>query len=102
MVTNYFHALSHGDRLAATHEADTTEWVGKRLGTWMLQALCGLHGHDHLRHFGRKRLSLKCVSCGHESTGWELNEARPTMTFRGDPRRLQIARPQLISSRRVA
>lgn len=33
--------------------------------------LCGLHGHDDLRHFERTRLSLKCASCGRQTPGWE-------------------------------
>jgi hypothetical protein len=55
-----------------------------------------------LLHFEDERMSLQCVSCGHETPGWELNEARPTVTVRGDARRHVISRPQLISTRRVA
>jgi hypothetical protein len=36
------------------------------------QFVCGLHGHDMVRHFDKGRMSLQCVSCGHESPGWEL------------------------------
>ena len=36
-------------------------------------------------------MSLRCVSCGHETPGWELNEPRPTVTVRGDARRHVIA-----------
>jgi hypothetical protein len=66
------------------------------------QTLCGLRGHDALLHFEDDRMSLQCVSCGHETPGWVLNEARPTVTVRGDARRHVIARPQLTSTRRVA
>jgi hypothetical protein len=47
-------------------------------------------------------MSLRCVSCGHETPGWELNEVPPTVTVRGDARRHVIARPQLVSERRIA
>ena len=43
-------------------------------------------------------MSLRCVSCGHESPGWALNEVPPTVTVRGDARRLAIARPQLVDA----
>jgi hypothetical protein len=45
---------------------------------------------------------LRCVSCGHETPGWELNEVPPTVTVRGDNRRHVIARPHLIRARRIA
>src|SRR5262245_36548761 len=38
------------------------------------QFLCGLHGHDTLLQFEQERMYLRCVSCGHETSGWELTE----------------------------
>ena len=44
--------------------------------TWMLQRvqrmMCGLRGHETVLHFEPHRLSLHCLSCGHESIGWSL------------------------------
>jgi len=40
------------------------------------QFTCGLHGHDRLPVFERKRIYLRCTSCDHETTGWNL-DARP-------------------------
>jgi hypothetical protein len=102
MVTNYPQPMTHSDRLTATHEAETTEGLGWKMWTWMRQSLCGLQGHDQLLQFGQERMSLKCVSCGHESNGWELNEARPTVTVRGDARRHHIGHRQLLTARRIA
>ena len=102
MVPNYSHPMTHRGRANATYEAPTAEWFGERLLSWLRQALCGLHGHDHLLQLGQERISLKCASCGHESSGWNLNEARPTITARADARRQRIARPQLVSARRIA
>jgi hypothetical protein len=69
------------------------------------QAYCGLHGHDNLLQFEHERMFLKCVSCGHESPGWELTETPPTVTVQEDatptPRRA-LVRPHLVSARRVA
>lgn len=39
------------------------------------QHICGLHGHDSLRHFDNGRMSLLCSSCGHESPGWDVRAA---------------------------
>lgn len=36
------------------------------------QFLCGLRGHDEVLHFERNRLSLRCLSCGHQTAGWNL------------------------------
>jgi hypothetical protein len=47
-------------------------------------------------------MSLRCVSCGHETPGWELNEARPTVTVRGDARRHALRPHRLVSDRRIA
>lgn len=38
------------------------------------QLMCGLRGHDDVLCFERRRLALKCLSCGHESVGWTLVE----------------------------
>jgi hypothetical protein len=47
----------------------------------MQQFVCGLRGHDVVRHFGTGRVSLQCVSCGHESPGWVM----PVLTARRSP-----------------
>ena len=43
--------------------------------------MCGLRGHDEVLHFEPYRLSLRCLSCGHETTGWSLQSE----TRRGAP-----------------
>ena len=74
------------------------------------QMMCGLHGHDSLLQFERDRMYLRCVSCGHETPGWELTEEAPNVVSRIGPARAEVAakpmmRPhpaQLIGERRVA
>jgi hypothetical protein len=97
MVTN-FPISSHEGLTSAT-----TETHPDNVGVLdrVRQIFCGLHGHDTLLHFEQDRMSLRCVSCGHETPGWELNEARPTVTIRGDARR-HVLRPHLVSERRIA
>jgi hypothetical protein len=103
MVTNYPHSLaSHEDGMRATAEDGKMDGLGGRVMDRLRQMYCGLHGHDTLLHFDKDRMSLRCVSCGHETPGWELNEVPPTVTVRGDNRRHAIARPHLIRARRIA
>lgn len=35
--------------------------------------LCGLSGHDMLRHFEPDRLSLLCARCGAQTPGWTID-----------------------------
>src|SRR5712692_8595956 len=102
MVTNCPSFASHDDGLRATAEVGKMDGLRGRVMDRLGQMFCGLHGHDTLLHFDRDRMSLRCVSCGHETPGWELNEVPPTVTMRGDSRRHAIARPRLISARRIA
>ena len=96
MVTNYPMA-SRGGETADNHAHTDGPGVLDR----MRQMLCGLHGHDTLLHFEQDRMSLRCVSCGHETPGWELTEAPPTVTVRGEARPTAM-RPHLVSARRIA
>ncbi|HZR23842.1 MAG TPA: hypothetical protein VFA59_09660 [Vicinamibacterales bacterium] len=87
------------------HAADTIHvevGFGGRFMERLRQLFCGLHGHDTMLQFEQDRMFLRCVSCGHETSGWDLNEAPPTVTVRGDARRHAIIRPKLVSARRIA
>jgi hypothetical protein len=102
MVTNYPHRIASHNKLR-TNSGDTQEeGFGNRAFDWLRQMFCGLHGHDTMLRFEQERISLRCVSCGHETPGWSLNETPPTLTARGDNRRRALARPQLVSARRIA
>jgi hypothetical protein len=58
--------------------ASTCRGCWKEVGamTWTAQGvermMCGLRGHDEVLNFERHRLSLRCLSCGHETAGWML------------------------------
>ena len=101
MVTNNPTPMTAHDGLRTTAGTERTGGLA-RMMTTMNQLFCGLRGHDTLLRFENERMSLRCVSCGHETPGWELNEVPPTVTVRGDARRHAIVRPQLISARRIA
>src|SRR2546425_2626779 len=82
------------------HEADSG--VGARVLAWLREFYCSLHGHDNLMQFGKDRMFLQCVSCGHETPGWLLTEAPPRIVARGDSRRHALVRPRLVTARRIA
>lgn len=42
---------------------------------WLRQARCGVTGHELVRQFQPHRVSLQCISCGHETPGWTLHDA---------------------------
>lgn len=82
----------------------TDEGLAGRVVDRLRQVVCGLHGHDTMLQFEQDRMFLRCVSCGHETPGWELNEAAPTptVTLHTQPKQQPLVQPQLISARRVA
>ena len=41
------------------------------------QFACGLGGHDEMKRFEPRRLSLLCTRCGHQTRGWEMTSPRP-------------------------
>ena len=52
-----------------------TDGVLSRAALQLRQLMCGLHGHDTLKHFERGRISLLCTSCGYETPGWDVKLA---------------------------
>ena len=96
MVTNYPQAIATKRQVVEADQESVSMFERLR------QMMCGLHGHDALVQFEQDRMFLRCVSCGHQTPGWELNEAPPTVTLRGDARHHRLPRPQLISARRIA
>ena len=105
MVTHYPGRLGSTEAAEAT-EASRQVGAGTRALEWMRQAYCGLHGHDNMLHFERDRLLLQCVSCGHQTHGWDLNQARPAVAARAevreDARVKPVLRPHLVGERRIA
>ena len=73
--------------------------LAARAPTLFKQFSCGLHGHDMLLHFERRRVSLKCVMCGHESPGWSM---APSTTSKPAGQSTTPLRAPLGQPRRVA
>jgi hypothetical protein len=83
----------------ATPNTPTTSTAIRRAIDALRRGWCGFwRAHDRLPQFTDGRMFLRCMSCGHETPGWELNEVPPTVTA---PVRRLRARPTLVSARRV-
>ena len=102
MVSNFPRWFASPDELVS-HPAQTpqVDGFGERVLDRVREAFCGLHGHDSLLQFQQDRLFLKCVSCGHESPGWDLNEPRPTVVAGVKESRPVVESP-LLDERRIA
>jgi len=102
MVTHYpRHATPQP--IAAAPSPQAVDGVTTRVLEWIRQSYCGLHGHDRMLHFEKDRMFLQCISCGHETPGWELNEtSRPTVTVRAETAHRAVLRPHFVSARRIA
>jgi len=54
---------------------------------WVTQgfrrAACALFGHETVLQFGDHRISLRCIDCGHETTGWTIDD--PARRSRATP-----------------
>ena len=98
MAMHSAHAVAR--TAADSDQREKGEGVGGRIVGWLRQACCSLRGHDSLMRFEKERVYLQCSSCGHESPGWMLKEARPNIA-RGDARQT-LARPQFLGARRIA
>jgi hypothetical protein len=95
MVTNYPQAIAKNQVTSEAHQESVSVFDRLR------QMMCGLHGHDTLLQFEQKRMFLRCVSCGHETHGWDLNDPRPDVTVR-EAHRTPLARPTLVAERKIA
>lgn len=73
-------ATAKAERIAIpTNTAPMLAQIGEAshaVAAWLRQASCGLTGHEMVRHFEPQRVSLQCISCGHESPGWSLHDNR--------------------------
>ncbi|BCS35310.1 hypothetical protein TBR22_A45370 [Luteitalea sp. TBR-22] len=61
-----------------------------RMGTWLRQSLCAVNGHDKYLHVEGTRVTLRCVTCQHDSPGWDTGGRAYQRTYAGDPGRHRI------------
>lgn len=55
--------------------AHANEWGWRQL-VHIHRGLCALRGHDLVLHREPRRLSVRCVDCGWESSGWIIDNPR--------------------------
>lgn len=88
---------------SAQHTTTSDAGLLTRIGDHLWQLVCGLHGHDELLHFEQGRISLQCVSCGHQSPGWEVKRAGGRSEAAAPPAsRARVLRLPLANHRHVA
>lgn len=80
----------------------TTLGMLMRLGGYVRQFMCGLHGHDSLLHFEKGRMSLLCPTCGYESPGWDVKDTLPRPAAQQASGKRRVLRMPLLGERRAA
>lgn len=66
------------------------------------QFLCGLTGHELVLHFEPTRLSLFCLRCGKNTSGWTLDVQSRFRTTPARPRVETRPGPRLVQPRRAS
>jgi len=69
--------------------AQAEEWA-RSLIACVRRGLCAARGHDVLLRLEPRRLSLRCLNCGWESSGWTID--RPRFSFANDQSRQSTGR----------
>lgn len=100
MVTNYPQQRTASGIAGADGRAESESLVSRVMES-IRQAYCGLRGHDSVLHFEENRVLLRCTSCGYDSPGWAVGQARPRQVFEGDAER-HLLRPETLPLRRTA
>ena len=72
----------HGGSFSA---AQIHEW-SRVLLTFVRRRVCAIRGHELRFHFEPRRLSLRCVDCGWETSGWAIDRPRFSYTHTIDRR----------------
>jgi hypothetical protein len=88
MVTNYPQQLAATTQSIGTSAARPS--LVDRAITRVLQAVCGIRGHESVRHFEGKRVMMRCTACGHDTPGWEITGGGPRRRFERDASRLVL------------
>src|SRR4249919_3166792 len=77
LAERWLHAIGlHG----ATFNAAEAHECAQGILADVRRGWCAIRGHDLLPHFEHCRLSLRCVNCGWESSGWLLDKPRFSYT----------------------
>ena len=64
------HALADHLLFRAPFVSAGRRW--RALRRTLTRVLCAVHGHDLVLQTTRDRMFLSCLSCGHETPGWQV------------------------------
>ena len=97
---------AHLERIGTLHrETDRDQWwivaLVCRVIALMRRAMCAILGHSMLMHFEPDRLSLRCILCGMQTRGWNLN-VRPELRRTSLPNVQRMPRREADVQRRAA
>lgn len=91
MMNSQVHATQFGTAFpAAGSRAHPIADTVARVGMWLRQGLCGMNGHERYLSVQGSRVTLRCVSCQHESPGWDSGARAYQRTYAGDPVRHRL------------
>jgi len=76
MATDNSQRMTVGEMLKSTEEGALRSLLGTALAR-VGRIVCGWRGHDSVLQFEQSRVFLQCMSCGHQSPGWEIERAFP-------------------------
>ena len=89
MVTNFPQQLT----ATAIEQVATGGALVSRAVSRLGQLLCGVRGHESVRHFEGKRVMMRCTSCGYDTPGWEISGRGPRRRYEGDARKHLLVVP---------
>jgi hypothetical protein len=102
MVSNYPQSITMRENVSARDEA-ISPGVGEKVLDRLRHFACALHGHDTLLQFDHGRMFLRCMSCGHETPGWDVVDAASAVMAKSESRHSVAPRQPFISGeRRIA
>ena len=55
--------------------AHANQWARRQL-VHLHRGVCALRGHDLVLYRAPRRLSVRCIDCGWESSGWTIEKPR--------------------------
>jgi hypothetical protein len=94
MATEYTQQIAVGDVTAPVGEGAFRSLLGTTM-VRVQQIVCGCRGHDCVLRFNQSRVFLECMSCGHQSPGWQLERISPRLRVvpvTGTPGGMAVAR----------
>jgi hypothetical protein len=94
MATDYPQRITVRDMMTPTEEGAFRSFLNMTLARAQ-RIVSGWRGHDSVLQFDQSHVFLECMSCGHQSPGWQLERASAyvrVIPVRRTPGRMAVAR----------